>query len=153
LSIHRTEGQSQEISEGSGSFFTGVTGERVLAGLLEIHSYFHGTNPREEAFMKKKSLFLMLVLLAMLVSFVTSQIAWAAERIVQLRTPACVWDDRATTIRFVVSKMPGVTAVEVNPISQMTTVTFDDSKVKVDEIIHAIQMERLEVLGYPKFIK
>jgi hypothetical protein len=40
--------------------------------------------------MKKKSLFLMLVLLAMLVSFVTSQIAWAAERIVQLRTPACV---------------------------------------------------------------
>jgi copper chaperone CopZ len=103
--------------------------------------------------MKKKSLFLMLVLLAMLVSFVTSQIAWAAERIVQLRTPACVWDDRATTIRFVVSKMPGVTAVEVNPISQITTVTFDDSKVKVDEIIHSIQMERLEVLGYPKFIK
>jgi copper chaperone CopZ len=49
--------------------------------------------------------------------------------------------------------MPGVTAVEVNPISQITTVTFDDSKVKVDEIIHSIQMERLEVLGYPKFIK
>jgi copper chaperone CopZ len=103
--------------------------------------------------MKKKSLFLLLVLAALLASFVSSQAVWAAERIVQLRTPACVWDDTSVRIRFTLSTMPGVIAVEVNPIAQMTTVTFDDSKVKVDDFLRALRRERLVVLGEPKFIK
>jgi hypothetical protein len=40
--------------------------------------------------MKKKGLFLVLVLVALLMSVVSSQTVWAAERIVQLRTPSCV---------------------------------------------------------------
>jgi copper chaperone CopZ len=49
--------------------------------------------------------------------------------------------------------MPGVIAVEPNPIAQTATVTFDDTKVKLADIIHEIQMERYQVLGEPKYIK
>ena len=54
---------------------------------------------------------------------------------------------------IIVSKMPGVTTVEANPVSQTTTVTFDDSKVKLDDILRALRNERFAVLGEPKFIK
>jgi hypothetical protein len=40
--------------------------------------------------MKKKSLFLLVVLAALLASFVSGQAVWGAERIVQLKTPTCV---------------------------------------------------------------
>jgi copper chaperone CopZ len=56
-------------------------------------------------------------------------------------------------IRFILSGMPGVSAVEVNPITQMTTVTFDDSKVSVDEMRRALHVQQLEIIGEPKFIK
>jgi copper chaperone CopZ len=56
-------------------------------------------------------------------------------------------------IRFIVSKIEGVTDVEVNPVLQKATVTFDDSKVKVEDIIRQIQQGRYQVLGEPKFIK
>jgi hypothetical protein len=62
----------------------------VFAGLLGIRCYHFVTNSGEEAFMKKKSLFLLLVLAALLASFVSSQTALAAERIVELRTPGCI---------------------------------------------------------------
>jgi copper chaperone CopZ len=43
--------------------------------------------------------------------------------------------------------------VDANPIAQTTTVTYDDSKVKLADIINRIRMERYEVIGEPKFIK
>ncbi len=49
--------------------------------------------------------------------------------------------------------MQGVTAVEANPVSQTTTVTFDDSKIKVKDILRELRNERYTVLGEPKYIK
>jgi copper chaperone CopZ len=49
--------------------------------------------------------------------------------------------------------MPGVKSVDANPIGQTTTVTFDDSKIKVGDIVQKLRMERYQVLGEPKFIK
>jgi copper chaperone CopZ len=49
--------------------------------------------------------------------------------------------------------MPGVKAVDANPIAQKTTVTFDDSKVKVEDIVRTIRNQRYEVLGEPTYIK
>jgi copper chaperone CopZ len=49
--------------------------------------------------------------------------------------------------------MPGVKAVDANAIAQTTTVTFDDSKVKLEDIIRAIRMEKYDVIGTPEFIK
>jgi hypothetical protein len=43
--------------------------------------------------------------------------------------------------------------VDANAIAQTTTVTFDDSKIQLADIIRAIRMERYEVIGEPKFIK
>jgi hypothetical protein len=40
--------------------------------------------------MKRKSLFLLLVMAALLAWFAGSQAAWAAERTVEIRTPGCV---------------------------------------------------------------
>jgi len=56
-------------------------------------------------------------------------------------------------IRFIVSYIEGVTDVEVNPVLQKATVTFDDSKVTVEDIIRKLQTERYVVLGEPKYIK
>jgi copper chaperone CopZ len=49
--------------------------------------------------------------------------------------------------------MPGVKAVDANAIAQTTTVTFDDSKIKLADIIAGIRKERYEVIGEPKYIK
>jgi hypothetical protein len=40
--------------------------------------------------MKKKSLFLLLVLTTLAAWFATSQVVWADQRTVELRTPQCV---------------------------------------------------------------
>jgi hypothetical protein len=44
----------------------------------------------KEGFMKKKRLFLVLALAGLLASLVSSQAAWAAVRVVELRIPGCV---------------------------------------------------------------
>jgi copper chaperone CopZ len=49
--------------------------------------------------------------------------------------------------------MPGVKDVDANPVAQTTTVTFDDTKVKVDDIMREIRKEKYQVLGEPKYIK
>jgi hypothetical protein len=103
--------------------------------------------------MKRRSLFLLLVIAALLAWFAQSQTLWAAERTVQLRTPGNLREGTLQVIGIIVSQMPGVISVDADPIAQTTTVTFDDSKVKVEDIIRQIRNNGYQVLGEPKYIK
>jgi copper chaperone CopZ len=49
--------------------------------------------------------------------------------------------------------MPGVKAVDANPISQTTTVTFDDSKVTLKDILREFRVQQISTVGEPKYIK
>jgi copper chaperone CopZ len=49
--------------------------------------------------------------------------------------------------------MHGVKSVEANPIAQKTQITFDDTQIKLSDIIGHLRNQRYEVLGEPKYIK
>jgi copper chaperone CopZ len=49
--------------------------------------------------------------------------------------------------------MEGVKAVDANPIAQTTQITFDDTKIKLSDIIRNLRNQRYDVLGEPKYIK
>jgi copper chaperone CopZ len=49
--------------------------------------------------------------------------------------------------------MPGVIKAEANFIAGTATVTFDDTKTSVEQIVKNFERQNLAVLGEPKMIK
>lgn len=96
--------------------------------------------------MKKKRLLSVLLIAGVLMLF-SLQTAMAAERTVQLSfTHAC---DSEGPARL----MPGVIKADGNYISQTVTITFDDTKTSVEQIVKNFVSQNLFVMGQPKMIK
>jgi copper chaperone CopZ len=49
--------------------------------------------------------------------------------------------------------MPGVISADANFIAGTATITFDDTKITIEEIIKNFQSKSMPVLGTPKWIK
>ncbi len=56
-------------------------------------------------------------------------------------------------VRITISQIKGVKSVDANPVAQNATIVYDDTKTSPQAFIEALQRERLQVLGEPKFIK
>ena len=96
--------------------------------------------------MKKKRLLSVLLIAGVLMLF-SLQTAMAAERTVQLRIKGC---QRAETPARL---MPGVIEADGNYISDTVTITFDDTKTSVEQIVKNFESQHLAVMGQPKMIK
>ena len=49
--------------------------------------------------------------------------------------------------------MPGVISADASFIAGTATITFDDTKISIEQIIKNFQSKSLPVLGEPKWIK
>tara|TARA_B100001250_G_C19715330_1_gene751177 strand:- start:459 stop:743 length:285 start_codon:yes stop_codon:yes gene_type:complete len=71
-----------------------------------------------------------------LVTFLAPQV-WAASRIVTLSIPLMNCPTCPITVKKALSKVPGVSQVEVNFRNRQATVVFDDAKTGVDALTDA----------------
>ncbi|MEP7383555.1 MAG: mercury resistance system periplasmic binding protein MerP [Gemmatimonadota bacterium] len=85
-------------------------------------------------------------LAAVLLVFVTA--AWVAPKTVTLAVPGMTCSTCPITIKKALSKVPGVTRVEVSYEKLEAVVTFEDSKTSAEALIKATTDA-----GYPSTIK
>ena len=102
--------------------------------------------------MRKRRLLIVMLIAAVLMLF-SLQTAMAAERTVQLRIPGCRSTDPEMTVSITARQMPGVIKADGNYISQTVTITFDDTKTSVEQIVKNFESQHLAVMGQPKMIK
>jgi len=57
------------------------------------------------------------------------------------------------TVSITARQMPGVIKADANFISGTATITFDDTKTSVEQIVKNFERQNLAVLGEPKMIK
>jgi copper chaperone CopZ len=56
-------------------------------------------------------------------------------------------------VRIIGQQMPGVISVDASFIAGTATVTYDDSKITLEEIIKRYRNNSMHVLGKPEIIK
>ena len=97
--------------------------------------------------MKKKRLLSVLLIAGVLMLF-SLQTAMAAERIVLVQ-----FAEKVSYSESSARVMPGVIKADGNYISNTVTITFDDTKTSVEQIVKNFESQRMFVMGQPKMIK
>jgi copper chaperone CopZ len=111
---------------------------------------------RKEDVMKTKvGLVLVLLLGLFLLSCAYQQAKQpllGTEKIVQLTVPTCDWPGTAQRIRYILGKTEGVRGVKTDHLSHTVTVTFDDKRVGVEQMVNVLKKDGFQVKGSPKYL-
>ena len=102
--------------------------------------------------MKTKRL-LVLIFLGILFLSIPYQKALAADRVVVLTVPGCVWSHTANRVRSILKSIDGVMNVKTDIIAHSATVSFNDEKTGVEEMKKALRKGNFPVKGEPEFLE
>ena len=99
---------------------------------------------------KKKILFI--VLLATFCIFTSYQPLLAAEKIVKLTVPGCVWEKTAARVGSILKAIDGVSNIDTDPKNHTATATFDNEKTNLETMKKSLADGGFTIEGKPLFL-
>ncbi len=103
--------------------------------------------------MQCRKLWSIVLVVSLLLSFGLTQSAFATERIVKLKLNGFVSAEAEMIVRNISMQTPGVINADASYIGGSATVTYDDEKVTLEQIIRRYQNNNFRVMGKPEIIK